>query len=228
MSAKQPFASKPTGEADADAEARASDASEVATFAAQMVGDHKALSARGRRGVAPAAGARPRRGLARTSTSRPPLAPHAAHRTQVLAGQRNFVTTGFYDAECTRRRDQLGESWPMATDLCRQYGHWLKAYEAAQRWWEQGGAARVPGSLRHARGFDQGYRPDVVIAALIRFRRDVGYWPTEWEFELWGRIVRRTAVEDPRIPIPVAVRKAFGRDFELAKAAAQDVFGANG
>jgi hypothetical protein len=143
-------------------------------------------------------------------------------RTRVVDGHDEFIRSTQYDRECAARREAFGENWPGADDLRRQYGHWLGAYKAASAYWLRGGDGRVPANYRHSH-FRQGYQPERIVAALIRARKALGRWPTEWEYELWARLVRRTAATDPHLPNPKALRKAFD-GFELALLAAMDVY----
>jgi hypothetical protein len=141
----------------------------------------------------------------------------------VVGSEEEFISSTQYDRECAARREAFGEQWPGADDLRRQYGHWLGAYKAAASYWLRGGDGRVPANYRHSH-FRQGYKPEAVVAALIRARKALGRWPTEWEYELWSRLVRRTAATDPHLPIAKALRKAFD-GFELALLAAMDTYG---
>lgn len=198
------------------------DASEAAQLCAELVADQKAFPEDAANQLRRLLG----HDLAVTSTARLRfghlrLLTHLI-RTLVIDGDAEFVSSTLYDGECVARRDAFGEDWPGADDLRRHYGHWLGAYKAAASYWLRGGAGRVPANYRHA-SFRQGYKPDQVVSALIRCRKALRRWPTEWEFELWARLVRRTAATDPHLPNPKALRKAFD-GFELARVAAMDVW----
>lgn len=143
-------------------------------------------------------------------------------RTRVIPGPCIFISSYDYQREVDARREQLGEDWPDASALRRNYGHWLRAYLAAAWWWLDGGDARVPANYRHAH-FRQSYNPEEVTKALIACRRALGRWPTEWEYERWSTVVRRTAATDQKLPIAKCVRNAFD-GFELARVAAMDVW----
>lgn len=126
-------------------------------------------------------------------------------------------------------RAERGEAWPAHSTLIRDYGHWLAAVKAAMRHAGRGSAARVPGSLHHAR-FRTAYRQSDVEEAIKQCRDDLsGQWPGQWEYLEWAPIRRRLArlagLPEPRLPGLRPLRKLFG-DWDNALRAAQARYGA--
>jgi hypothetical protein len=97
-----------------------------------------------------------------------------------------------------RRRARLGERWPTASQLQSDYLAWEKACMAAWRLWEHDIAARVPHGYHHAHVPKPKLTRRHAVAALHRFRRTFGFWPTQWEYERWAR--RLTGRPDPGLP----------------------------
>jgi hypothetical protein len=135
-------------------------------------------------------------------------------------GSGEYVDAARYE-NALRERQADGEDWPDRSTLIRAYGHWLLAVRAAMRFWFDGGHARVPASYAHAQ-MHRAYRPPEILASIIRLRSELAEmhpdadespWPTEWEFEEWGRLVRggaRRAGTEARVPGLKQIRKAFG------------------
>ncbi len=60
--------------------------------------------------------------------------------------------------------------------------------------------------------------------AICRCHADLGTWPTEWEYDAWSDIVRKTAARNPRLPEMKTIYRAYG-DFDTALAAAKRLGG---
>jgi hypothetical protein len=123
------------------------------------------------------------------------------------------------------RRAKAGETWPSSSALSEAFGGWLWAVGAAMRFYRGGGKARVPASLTHARPHAR-YEPRETLSGLIRFRSELGVWPTEWEWTEYApvrtRHARRAGVE-LRLASPKQIRKAYGT-FPSAVRAARAVW----
>jgi hypothetical protein len=134
------------------------------------------------------------------------------------------------DYEIARaRRAKAGESWPSSSALSEAFGGWLRAVGTAMRFYMGGGKARVPASLTDARPHAR-YEPREILSGLIRFRNELGVWPTEWEWTEYApvrtRHARRAGVE-LRLASPKQIRKAYGT-FDRAVRAAAAVYGSSG
>ena len=124
------------------------------------------------------------------------------------ASEGEWPGTDAYTA-ARRERASHGERWPTASQLQKDYLSWEKACTAAWRLWKDDIAARVPNSYRHA-AFDQ---PPLTrkhaVAAIHRYRRTFGHWPTQWEYERWARAMRRSARltgrPSPQLPTPTRI-----------------------
>lgn len=107
-----------------------------------------------------------------------------------------FIPTPRYEKVRLEREDQ-GHHWPNAGVLSSNYGHWLIAVKAANRFWFGGGRERVTDNHSHARGSQPEYKPDEIATVLRECRRDLALtgdlWPTQWEYEEWAQIKRRLA-----------------------------------
>lgn len=198
-------------------------ASEAAQAIAVIVRDRKAF---------PEAAARELERLLGNSLA----APSAAERREARLGllidivsgaEGEFVTAEAYERIRSERRER-GEVWPAASSLSRAYGHWLRALEAACRFWHVGGAARVAADHRHARP-SQSYKPIEIRSALLKAQANLGLaadeWPTEWEYLEWAarnRQLGRSSGSERRIPGAKQIRKAYG-SYAAAVAAARRV-----
>jgi hypothetical protein len=124
--------------------------------------------------------------------------------------------------ETARARSKAGETWPSSSALSEAFGGWLRAVGAAMRFYRGGGQARVPASLTHARPHAR-YEPREILSGLIRFRNELGVWPTEWEWTEYApvrtRHARRAGVE-LRLASPKQIRKAYGTFDRTVRAAA--------
>ncbi len=182
------------------------DASEVAQVMSRFV--------RGRRAFPDDAAADLRRLLAYDLASRNTARLRLGHLRLVMEmlsacpGPDPFVSSAAYTAE-RERRMSVGETHPDESTLRSAYGHWLKVIRAASRFMTLGGSARVKHSRRHAK-VHQSYEVEGISSALLRCRHDLGDWPTEWKYQEWAALRRMLATEDPRLPIPKVIRKAFG------------------
>lgn len=134
-----------------------------------------------------------------------------------------WVSQADYTAERDRRALD-GEMYPTEGALRNAYGRWVSAVRAASRFVEHGGAARVPANHAHVRP-GMSYKPEDVMSGLIRCRRDLGDWPSEWEYHEWARIKRHLAITDPRVPSAKPLRKFGG--FANALRATQAAFKGN-
>lgn len=119
-----------------------------------------------------------------------------------------WVSQADYEAERERRAAD-GEMYPSEGALRNAYGSWVSAVRAASRFVKHGGAARVPADHAHTRP-GMSYKPEEVMGGLIRCRRDLGDWPSEWEYYEWARIKRRLTSKDPRVPSATPIRKFGG------------------
>jgi len=119
-----------------------------------------------------------------------------------------WVSQVDYVAERARRAAD-DEMYPSEGALRNAYGSWVSAVRAAGRFVKHGGAARVSADHAHARP-GMSYKPEDVMGSFIRCRRDLGDWPSEWEYYEWARIKRRLTNKDPRIPSATPLRKFGG------------------
>lgn len=107
-----------------------------------------------------------------------------------------FIPTTRYE-KVRLEREAEGQHWPNAGVLTNNYRHWLKAVEAAARFWFGGGPQRVPADNLHAVGMRPGYQPSDIVAALLEAKRDLElpgeHWPTQWEYSQWSRLKRQLA-----------------------------------
>lgn len=144
----------------------------------------------------------------------------------VAASNGEFVSTADYET-ARQKRLQAGETHPDASTISRAFGHWLAAVNAASRFWFEGGRARVPSQMHHAR-LHATYEPREIQRALLEARRDLcgdtsasDDWPTEWEFHEYCAIRRRLARRAGkiiRLPSPKQIRKAYGSYTEAVEA----------
>lgn len=123
------------------------------------------------------------------------------------------TTTGFirrdaYDEARRIEKEEHGRDFPDSSTLAGYYGGWLKAVDAAVRWLVHGGSARVKVNKK-ACVMHASYSVQEIRGAILRARLDIGDWPTEWEWEEWANITRQLSVEDPRLPVMKAIRKAY-------------------
>lgn len=143
-----------------------------------------------------------------------------------------------YEAARADRAAQ-GQHWPAATTLIRRYGRdqderrrardrhgdgWQKACGAAARLVALGATARVPASYRHG-GRKRRYKRSDVTLAIREFLWLYGDWPSQWEYEEHGRVMRLQAAEDPRVPGLQQIATLFGswdRALEVARAEQED------
>lgn len=142
----------------------------------------------------------------------------------LIGPEGEFISSSYYE-QVRKERRAHGEDWPAAATLIRVYGgHWIKVVRAAARFMFDGGSARVPSSHAHC-GPQRSYRPQEIIEAIIRCRSELelgNAWPTQWEYEEWGRVKRQLAHKagNPcRVPGPKQVRTAFGSFDNALKAA---------
>jgi hypothetical protein len=107
-----------------------------------------------------------------------------------------FIPTTRYE-KVRLEREAQGQHWPNAGVLTSNYRHWLKAVEAAARFWFGGGPQRVPADNLHAVGARPGYQPSEIAAALREAKKDLelpgDHWPTKWEYSEWSQLKRRLA-----------------------------------
>lgn len=202
-----------------DEEAERSEAAEVAV---QLMADRKAVPEEAVRDL--------RRLLAHDLARRNPARLRLGHLRLLiemvcaLDGADPWVSQEDYLAERARRKE-LGETHVSDAALRKAYGRWVSAVGAAARFVEHGGQGRVPASYTHAK-FRQAYVMQEVMSALIRCQRDLGDWPTEWEYHEWAGIKRKLALDDPRLPSAKPIRKCFG-DFHEALAATRAAYRGN-
>lgn len=134
---------------------------------------------------------------------------------------------GCEDYEAARAlRAAEGEEWPAASTIARAYGHWWAAARAAAKLADHGTASRVPAAKhpaarRPARG---GYRPIDITDAIRHCRRDLGRWPTEWEYLEWATLRRHLARQagqpPPHLPAAGPIRRLY-HQYHAALSAAQ-------
>ena len=113
--------------------------------------------------------------------------PNAAARLGLLSDliterQGEFPTVENYD-DYRRASD---EHWPSGSTLIRSYGSWTLSVRTASLLSESGTAPRrVSGYPNHP------YRREELIYSVVRFRHDLGYWPTNLaEYSKWAMLVR--------------------------------------
>lgn len=166
-------------------------ATEVATTCAQFVEDQAAFSQTASNDLRRLL----ERGLAIQSPAQQRLEMLGLLMELVSEGG-EFIPTTRYEAARKERAAQ-GKTWPTASTVLRNYGHWLSAVRAANRFWFNGGRERVAADHTHATGTRAGYQPQDIVAALREAKRDLKLpaeeWPTQWEYEEWARIKRRLA-----------------------------------
>jgi hypothetical protein len=132
-----------------------------------------------------------------------------------------YITVPVYE-QARLERQKLSEQWPDGASLCRAYGHWLAVNRAACRFWFGGSSQRVASSHHHAQP-QASYQPAEIVSGFIKFFREHGVWPTEWE---WGeytavqRLLGRRAGKQVRLAGAKQIRKAFG-SFDRALEQAQ-------
>lgn len=125
-----------------------------------------------------------------------------------------------------RRRAEAadrGESWPSHAALAKAYLGWTRAVDAAMKL--HFGTRQVPVSSRYLKkAFKDGaYSNAEILASIGKCRDAIGFWPTQWEYQHWGRIQRKLARRSgitPRIPGIDVVRRAFG-SYDVARNAAE-------
>ncbi len=127
-------------------------------------------------------------------------------------------------AEYERARRERNSDAPAASTLLSAYGHWLRVINAASRVL----SARPVTQLRATHKTNKpAYTPRESAAAIARFHRRFGAWPSEWEYEQWAQLsrddARRCGAPDPRLPGGPAIRRCFGT-FDRALAAARALF----
>jgi hypothetical protein len=114
---------------------------------------------------------------------------------------------------------------PAASTLIKRYGSWLAALKAAVRLISPRPHQPVPAEKRR---YHPRYRPSDSAAAIARFHRTFGVWPTHAEYTEWSLISRRAArasgAPDPRLPAGATVARQFGT-FDRALAAATSLYG---
>lgn len=138
----------------------------------------------------------------------------------IVAGDGLIPTTGEYD----RTRRQRDSDAPAASTLISAYGHWLRVIDAASRVL----AKRPVKQLRPTHKTNKPpYTPRECAAAIARFHRRFGAWPSEWEYEQWAQLsrddARRCGAPDPRLPATPAVRRCYGT-FDRGLEAAQTLY----
>jgi hypothetical protein len=115
---------------------------------------------------------------------------------ELVAEGGEFIPTTRYE-KVRLEREAQGQHWPNAGVLTSNYRHWVKAVEAAARFWFVGGDQHVPDGNLHAQGSRRHYEPKEIVAALREAKSELELkgedWPTQWEYREWARIKRRLA-----------------------------------
>ncbi len=138
----------------------------------------------------------------------------------IVAGDGLVPTTAEYE----RARRERSSDGPAASTLISAYGHWLRVINAASRVL----ATRPVKQLRATHRTNKpAYTPRECAAAIARFHRRFGAWPSEWEYEQWAQLsrddARRCGAPDPRLPGGPAIRRCFGT-FDRALRAARSTY----
>lgn len=134
---------------------------------------------------------------------------------EMLDGLGTFPQSSDYDAERSARA-AAGELWPDHGTLCRSYGSWLAAVDAAMKHLHSTGR---PVSYRKP-STSNGYTLLETASALRRCRADLGLWssendwPTESEYNRYRLLCREQAARagQPTPPLPgtKTIRKKCG------------------
>jgi len=204
---------------DTESASRESDASEAAELLLQLVRDKRSFPEEAVRDL--------RRLLSHDLARRDSAALRLGHLRLLIemllaldpSDEDAWVSQADYMAERARRAAN-GETYPSEGALRNAYGCWVSAVRAASRFVKHGGAARVPADHSHTRP-GMSYKPEEVMGGLIRCRRDLGDWPSEWEYYEWARIKRRLTNKDPRVPSATPLRKfgGFSNALRMTRAA---------
>lgn len=124
-------------------------------------------------------------------------------------------------ADYERIRGSRNTDAPAASTLVRRYGGWLPALKAAARLINP--KPRQP-AFSERRRYHPKYRPVESAAAIARFHRTFGAWPSFNEYSEWSLISRRAAracgAPDPRLPGGATVAghyATFDRALDAAK-----------
>lgn len=130
--------------------------------------------------------------------------------TQVLSA-RNGELPSVVDYDEARRRSP--SDWPSGATLSKEYGGWIRAVSAALSL--STGSHRTRRKTRGIQVKGKPYTQQQLIAALWRFRSDLGDWPTgPGEYSRWARLARaaetRWGSNETRIPGLNAFPTCFG------------------
>jgi len=130
--------------------------------------------------------------------------------TQVLSA-RNGELPSVIDYDEARRR--CSTDWPSGATLSKEYGGWIRAVSAALSLTT--GSHRTRRATRGIQVKGKPYTQQELIAALWRFRSDLGDWPTgPGEYSRWARLARaaetRWGSNEKRIPGLNAFPTCFG------------------
>jgi hypothetical protein len=143
-----------------------------------------------------------------------------------LIVERDGLTPAPADYEAARASS--GAQAPPATTLTGRYGSWMRALTAATRLIHVEPAPDARSERHHWR---PPYRPIECAAAIARFHRQFGTWPSRTEYAEWARISRRAAracgAPDPNLPGDRVVVRHYGT-FDRAAEAAKAIYGEEG
>lgn len=120
--------------------------------------------------------------------------------------------------ELRSARKKRGEKWPASSSLIEAYMSWPKVIRAAME--VHFGDGRVAHSPKRQRPQDITYSRQEIVEAFERCQREIGFAPTQWEFEEWAYVSRQIAWasgKTPRIPGLKQIRKRFGGFDDLAE-----------
>lgn len=141
---------------------------------------------------------------------------------EMVANSQGSIPTADSYEKLRRERTVEGETWPTASTLSRGYNGWDRAVRAAMRTSAVRGTGVSTGN-KHV-GWKTAFTRTEVIDAFVRFRREVGCWPTIVEYQTWSRDLRRLARKggrrDPRVPSQPQIERtcgSFQRAIALAK-----------
>lgn len=122
------------------------------------------------------------------------------------SGEGEFPTVRTYE----EMRNGLSEDWPSASQLVRIYGSWLLAVRAAASL-----ASAGPTRPKKTAYPSHPYSRDEILHSLLRFRSELGQWPTSHsEYTAWATISRaiqlRWGTTHARIASVTVLRRRFG------------------
>lgn len=151
--------------------------------------------------------------LSHVLASPDPVAVREANLGLVIAliseGTGEFPLIESYERLRAQRRAQ-GEIWPASSSLIGVYFGWLYVVRAAM---EIGlGAARVAHDPKSQQVRSLTYSRPEINEAIRACRREIGFWPWQWEYEEWAYLSRqliRASGRQPRVPGLTQIRHRY-------------------